>query len=253
MKAIILAAGRGSRMGELTSDGPKCLVPLAGRPLLEWQCAALRAGGVTEIAAVSGYRQESLLGRGLTRLFENPRWAESNMVTSLSCAAAWLRDGPVLISYSDIFYPAELVRALRAVTGPSITLAYDPFWRDLWDRRFPDPLSDAETFRIGPDGCLLDIGRTPSGYEEVEGQYMGLFRMTPEGWQAIEALRATLPPDQQDRMHMTGTLSALLGRGEVIRTVPVAAPGVWGEVDSATDRSVYEQGIAAGWLHLPDV
>lgn len=253
MRAIILAAGRGSRMGVLTEDGPKCLVPLADRPLLDWQCRALRAGGVTEIAAVCGYRRDMLDGRGLDRLFDNPRWADTNMVSSLSCAAEWLRAGPVLISYSDIFYPPEIVRALLACTGPAITLAHDPHWRTLWEQRFDDPLSDAETFQTDAGGWLQDIGRTPSGYDEIAGQYMGLFRMTPEGWATIEALRDTLPPERRDRMHMTGTLSALLERGGKIATLPLPGPGLWGEVDNAHDRDTYERMIAAGTLRLPPV
>ena len=53
MKAIILAAGRGSRMKLLTDEIPKCLVKLRGKSLLDWQLSALRAAGITDIALVS--------------------------------------------------------------------------------------------------------------------------------------------------------------------------------------------------------
>ena len=56
MKAIILAAGRGSRMGGLTDTQPKGLVSLRGKPLLEWRLASLRAAGIHEIALITGYR-----------------------------------------------------------------------------------------------------------------------------------------------------------------------------------------------------
>mgnify|MGYP003993207777 FL=1 len=74
MKAIILAAGRGSRMGGLTEELPKCLVQLHGKTLLEWQIAALRRGGVEEIAIVTGYRRKQLAKYGLVE-FYNERWA----------------------------------------------------------------------------------------------------------------------------------------------------------------------------------
>ncbi|MFZ9450262.1 MAG: NTP transferase domain-containing protein, partial [Alphaproteobacteria bacterium] len=64
MRAIILAAGRGSRMRQLTDERPKCLVPLRGRPLLEWQLEALRGAGIREIGIVTGYRREMLASRG---------------------------------------------------------------------------------------------------------------------------------------------------------------------------------------------
>ena len=71
MRALILAAGRGSRMGHLGDDRPKCLVELEGKPLIERQIAALRRGGVDEIGVVRGYRAEMIdLSRPL--LFRQP-------------------------------------------------------------------------------------------------------------------------------------------------------------------------------------
>ena len=64
MRAIILAAGRGSRMGSLTDRVPKCLVSLAGRPLLEWQKAALRKAGIDTVALITERPGGTLEGRG---------------------------------------------------------------------------------------------------------------------------------------------------------------------------------------------
>src|SRR5437870_5599387 len=89
MKAIILAAGRGSRMGALTADRPKCFAEIAGRTLLSLQMQALSASA-DSIAVVRGYRAEVFDGLPLHR-FDNPRWAETNMVRSLMCADPWLR------------------------------------------------------------------------------------------------------------------------------------------------------------------
>ena len=144
MRAIILAAGRGSRMKALTSDKPKCLVELRGHSLLELQLDALREGGVSEIGIVTGYRRELLANLGLVE-FHNPRWDETNMVSSLECAGAWLEAGPCIVSYSDIFYSADAVRSL--INCPALlAVTYDPTWLALWTRRFGDPLLDAETF-----------------------------------------------------------------------------------------------------------
>ena len=60
MKAIILAAGRGSRMKNLTDDKPKYLVKLHQKPLLERQLESLRKSGINEIAIVTGYKHEML-------------------------------------------------------------------------------------------------------------------------------------------------------------------------------------------------
>ena len=103
MRAVILAAGRGSRMGTIGEERPKCLVELARKPLIERQIAALRGGGAEAVEVVRGYRAEMIERSGLT-YFHNPRWAATNMVMSLAAAAPWLEAGPVIVSYADIFY-----------------------------------------------------------------------------------------------------------------------------------------------------
>ena len=112
MRAIILAAGRGSRMGQLGDERPKCLVEFGGKPLIHRQVAALRRGGAQAVGVVRGYRAEMIELPGLT-YFHNERWAETNMVMSLTTAAEWLKAGPVIVSYADIFYRHELVRRSR--------------------------------------------------------------------------------------------------------------------------------------------
>jgi L-glutamine-phosphate cytidylyltransferase len=152
MRALILAAGRGSRMGNLSDDRPKCLVELEGKPLIERQIAALRRGGVDQIGVVRGYRAEMIDLPGLF-YFANERWAETNMVMSLAAAAAWLGSGPVIVSYADIFYRGDLVRGLAGAPG-QLVVSYDRAWRRLWTRRFTDPLADAETFRTNASGQM---------------------------------------------------------------------------------------------------
>ena len=239
MKAIILAAGRGSRMGRLTEDSPKCLTPLAGRPLLEWQLDALRGAGIETVGVVRGYKPHLLDGRGL-ETFDNPRWAETNMVASLACAESWLQRTPVIVSYSDIFYPASAVKAL-AEARSHIAISYDPQWLALWSQRFEDPLSDAETFRL--DGSrVVEIGRRATTLDDIRGQYMGLLKITPAGWKIVERYRGQLSPERRDRLDMTALLSGLIEEGYRVDAVPLS--GTWGEVDNANDLAVYERLIA---------
>jgi choline kinase len=237
MKAIILAAGRGSRMKDLTDERPKCLVELRGKTLLEWQLEALRGAGISEIAIVTGYKREMLANRGLIE-FHNPRWAETQMVSSLACAADWLQTGPCIVSYSDIFYSSAAVRSLMTCTDP-IAVTYDPNWLTLWTQRFGDPLLDAETFRLTPKHTLAEIGNKPKLLDEVQGQYMGLLRFAPDGWVEVLRIRAGLSPLACDQMHMTGTLQKVIDAGHVpIAAVPYV--GEWGEIDSPSDLSSYE-------------
>lgn len=236
MKAIILAAGRGSRMKTLTEDQPKCLVKVRGKTLLEWQLDALRAAGIDEIGIVTGYKRELLANRGLQE-FYNSRWAETNMVSSLACAEEWLVSGACIVSYSDIFYVSEGVRSLM-ISDAAIGITYDPNWLALWSSRFDDPLSDAETFQLSARGHLLEIGSKPKTVDEVQGQYMGLLRFAPKGWEEVKRIRSELTPEICDSSHMTGTLQRVIAAGR-IPVMAIAYQGSWGEVDSADDLEFY--------------
>jgi len=243
MRGVILAAGRGSRLKALTDDRPKAMVPLAGRPLVEWQIAALRRAGVTDIALVAGYCAEALPQAGVTRL-ANPRWADTQMVRSLACADAWLAREDCIVSYADIVYHAELVASLMAAPG-AIAIAYDPDWLALWRLRSEDPLADAESFRRDPaTGRLLQIGGKPGTLDGIQGQYMGLLKFTPAGWAAARRSMRALPPAALDRLDMTSLLGRLLAEGVAIATVPTRHP--WGEVDTPEDLRLYEILIRRG-------
>jgi len=237
MRAIILAAGRGSRMKGLTDERPKCLLELRGKPLLAWQLGALREAGIVEIAIVTGYKREMLVGRGLVE-FHNPRWAETNMVSSLACAESWLVADTCIVSYADIFYDSSAVRLLMNCTAP-LAVTYDSNWLAAWQQRFGDPLLDAETFRLKPDDTLSEIGNKPRSLDEIDGQYMGLLRFTPPSWAEVTRVRAALAEHERDTMHMTATLQSIIDAGRMpVRAVRYDLS--WGEIDSPGDLSRYE-------------
>lgn len=239
MRAIILAAGRGRRMKELGDQIPKCLIELRGKPLLEYQLRTLRQAGINEIALVTGYRSQLFIDYDLAK-FHNSRWAETNMVQSLCCAEEWLQAEPCIVSYSDIFYEVSAVKCLIK-NQDALALTYDPNWLELWASRFANPLSDAETFRLASEYELSEIGKKPNSTNEIQGQYMGLFRITPRGWTEIRRLRAGLSPLERDNIQMTGILQMVLEEEKIAIT---ALPYLdkWGEVDSLSDLLLYE-----GW------
>ena len=247
MKAVILAAGRGKRMERLGDNRPKCLIELQGKPLIERQITALRRGGVDEIGVVRGYRAEMIAYPGLS-YFANERWAETNMVMSLAAAAAWLRSGPVVVSYAYIFSRGELVRSLIPAPG-SLVISYDRGWRRLWTRRFDDPLADAETFRIDTEGRLLEIGGKTASIDDIQGQHMGLLKFTPEAWLAVEALLGSLDAAERDRLDMTGMLRRLIA-GNHLPIHTLAIDGHWGEIDKPEDAALYEKMACEGEILL---
>ncbi len=235
-RAVILAAGRGSRLGALTEDLPKCLVRYHGIPLIERAVEALRSAGISDIGITSGYRAEKLMEYKL-RHFSNPGWETSGIFCSCMCANEWLREGVTLIVYGDIFFSARDVKRITSTSG-DVLVAYDPHGVDLWRKRFANPLQDLETFRISRDSKILEIGGKPTRIEEVQGQYVGMICVSARGWSLLKNAWRGFQDEQARWMDMTTLLQALVSTSITVTGVPVEA--AWGEIDSVEDLHLYE-------------
>lgn len=245
-QAILLAAGRGSRMLDLTHEKPKCMIELAGKTLLDWQIEALQRAEIQEIFLVTGYLS-NLLTKTKYRCFHNRGWRKSNMVESLHCARSVLSQKETIVSYGDIVYNSRIITQLLQ-SSSDIAIPYDLLWRNLWQERFSDPLSEAETFRI-KNGKIREIGKKPSNMEEIEGQYMGLFKLTTKGWKTFSEQLAFLGAQKRKKMDMTTLLQSLIDAEVPLEGVPIS--GKWCEVDHPADLEFYEQRISnkEPWTH----
>lgn len=240
MKAIILAAGRGSRMKEKTDVLPKCLTKLWGQTLLEWQIKAMRGAGIGEsdISIVTGYHAEKIHAvQPNLYYFHNERWSETNMVATLMEADEWLSSSDCIISYADIVYTKKAISLLMN-TRDDIAITYYTKFLELWKGRFENPLDDIETFRIDTDDYITEIGQKAHFLDEIEGQYMGLLKFTPKGYQRLRKETENDLPKPITKIDMTGLLSHLLAQGIKMRAV--AYDELWLEMDSQDDLALYE-------------
>jgi choline kinase len=239
-RAIILAAGRGSRMKHHTDCLPKCMLQLQGKPLISHQITALQAAGIDEIGLVCGYLKDKIDVPGITQRFENNRWHETNIVRSLMAAFDWLEQSDCIISYADIFYSSSAVTSLIECHS-DIAITYDMNFKKLWTSRFSEPLADLETFRINSNYYLTEIGSRPSSLDEIQGQYMGLLKFTQKGWQKASAVIASMVPDWVDKLDMTLLLQKMIKSEYLIRAVPYAEQ--WGEIDCSSDLGLFSKYI----------
>ena len=119
MKAIILAAGVGKRLGEISAGKPKCLLEFEQVSLLKRHIHLLRKFGVKQILVVTGYRREEIIAELSGINFEdeietvfNPDF-ESGSVISLFCASKFLESGDdVILMDADVLYHADILQAL---------------------------------------------------------------------------------------------------------------------------------------------
>ena len=253
MRLIVLAAGTGSRLAPLTDDRPKCLVELGGKPLLQWTLDAAAATGIDEVVVIGGYRADQLRRFDVT-LVVNEDFATTNMVHTLFLAREHFGDGFVM-SYGDIVYAPDVLRRVAAVPS-GVHVVVDRQWRSYWERRFDDPLQDAETLRFGADGAIFEIGSKPQSYAQIEAQYIGLVSFRGDGVAALDRAMAAAREDAAQGRHpfgcprplesiyMTDLLQGMIGLGQRLSPVPI--DGQWIEVDSPRDLTVAEELVAGG-------
>ena len=162
-QAVILAAGRGSRMNGHGTALPKCLLPVGGRTLLEHQLDALNKRGITDVCVVTGYLRELVeqsLGSWATTI-HNPHWAETNSLFSLSLTQNWVTGSVVVMNCDVLAHPDIFDRLLERDAS---CFAYDS-----------SSGSDEEHMkvRLTTDGHLSAMSKSMPG-NQVHGENVGI-------------------------------------------------------------------------------
>ncbi|WP_089939864.1 phosphocholine cytidylyltransferase family protein [Candidatus Entotheonella palauensis] len=179
MQAIILAAGCGSRLASKLNGKPKCLIPIEESSLIEYQVERFHDFGITDICIVIGYRADDVrdvLG-DRCHYIENPRYAETNSLYSLSLTCDWVRDAFLLLNCDVLAHP-RIYRRLLATPGN--VLAYDS-QSGSQDEEMKVQFEQGKLRRISktlPSGIVHAVCAFEAGDSEVGGSLYGsaLFR-----------------------------------------------------------------------------
>ena len=258
-KVIIVAAGRGRRLGPETGEIPKCMVRVAGQPILRWQLRAFAASGLSEIVVVRGYLGDRIDGgRASLAFVDNPDWAHNNILASLLCAADHLPGG-FFFSYCDFVYTPEVVarlatRACAADAAP-VSLIIDRRWADAYQGRTLHPVSEAELTLLDGQGRVVRVGKGAVVREKAVGEFIGLAHFSAAGaatlravWDralaagGLEAPFGLAPTLRQ--AYLTDALNVMSDQG--VRLAPVFIDGQWREIDTPQDLAAAQE-IVAGW------
>lgn len=176
MKAIILAAGRGSRLLPLTETRPKCLLPIAGKSVLERQLDTLEAGGISETVVVTGFMaalvEEEIARRtGPMRVipFFNPFFQIADNLASCWMVREHMDSDFLLINGDTLFEMALLADVLASPAQP-IQVTIDR--KDSYD---------SDDMKVQLDGTrLCAIGKTLPA-DQADGESIGFLRLMGEG------------------------------------------------------------------------
>lgn len=248
MKAIIIAAGRGSRLEHHTDERPKCMVNVGGRSILDYQLAALAAHGIDDIHIIRGYLASRLTVDGAT-YHANPQWEDNNILQSLFCAQPAM-DGGFLSTYSDIVYSEDAVGA--ALDGPGdITLVVDRQWQKAYQGRTDHPVTQAELVRVDGDRVVAVGKQVPAS--GAVGEFIGLAAHSAQGaqWMRQEFSKLEQRYDNSDifrhgrtfqKAYLADFYEALIDAGIPVHWTPI--DGGWREIDTVQDLQAVNAALA---------
>ena len=177
-KALIIAAGLGSRLKKHTKNLPKCMLDFGGKTLLQRQLEAYKKCHINDISLVRGYKKEKINYKGI-KYFENDDYKNNNILNSIFYAEKVI-NGNIIISYSDILFNSSVVqRALDA--NHDISVVVDIDWRGYYVGRKDHPISEAENVVFNSNNEVEKIGKINTGNEEVHGEFIGMIKLSNRG------------------------------------------------------------------------
>ena len=244
MKGVIIAAGRGLRMGRLTESRPKCLLPIAGRPLIEYTIENLRLAGCSQIIVIVGYKAGAVDVRNVQYVL-NADFENNNILHSFMKASENLV-GPIIASYSDIWVEPWIFRSLVETPG-DIVLAVDRDWQPYYEGRTQHTVSEAENVYFDRNGSVVRLGKNLDpdvGGELTCGEFLGLWRMSAAGTEDFCAefvrLQGQLGPSSRfqqsahwSNAYITDFVQELVDRGRTVKCAAIERG--WAELDTEED------------------
>lgn len=246
MKAVILAAGQGTRLNKYTKGLPKGMLSFMGKTVIGRQIELYRSCGIDDIIIVRGYERDKIKYEGI-KYYDNVRYADTNMVESLMTAEEEF-DTDIIISYSDIIFEKSLLKKMIQAAG-DYAVAVDDNWKYYWQKRYGRVDFDTESLVIDEKDCITELGQEDPPAWKVSARYIGLLKFTKTGLDFIRMTMEKAYREYKDRpwqqsghtvrkAYMTDLLNAVIKAGKEVKAVHFQ--NGWIEFDTNED---YEKAL----------
>ncbi len=177
-KALIIAAGLGSRLKKHTENLPKCMLDFGGKTLLQRQLDVYKKCGVSDISLIRGYKKEKINYKNI-KYFDNKDFKKNNVLNSIFYAEKVI-NGNIIISYSDILFDSVAVKRLLN-SDHDISVVVDIDWRGYYVGRKDHPITEAENVIFNSNNEVEKIGKINKGNDDVHGEFIGMIKLTDRG------------------------------------------------------------------------
>ena len=228
MKAIMLAAGKSTRLNPLTNALPKCLLPVGGKTILDHQIENLIASDIDELVIVVGFYKEKILDHLAQKKYpikiipiENTAYETNGPISSLLFAREYIQ-GPLIFFHCDVLFGSAAIPALLGDMHDSVLL----YRGAQWDAEAGKIIVEASTNRVTELGKHIEQNR-------ASGEYLQIAKF---GSAFCDRLRAVL--DERTRVGRDGyTIDAFndVVHGQSIEAIGLPFDGVALEIDTVED------------------
>ena len=245
-EAIILAAGKGSRLMPLTNNKPKCLVEVNSKPILEWQLYLFKKNKIP-VNIITGYLNKKILERKYElKYFFNDEYNTSNMVYSFLKARPLIENcinkKDIIISYGDIIYSPQILNKLIN-TKDQFSCVVDINFKKYWKLRMDDIENDLESLSIDNYQNISSIGQKINDLNNVDAQYIGLIKISSKLISSIlniwDEIFNSNPLGYSKNLYMTDFLQYCIDKGLKLKALKISHP--WAEIDTPSDIKVAEK------------
>ena len=222
MRAVIMAAGVGSRIQEVIHNKPKCLIKAHGRSLISRSVEMCRRRGIHDITVITGYKSE-LIRRDIgtqIRYFDNPFYRVTNSIASLWLAKDLLDDDLIFMN-ADLYYEEEVLDIALAQNTHAVMLSDST------------RIEDAD-FRFGVDGrCIRKTGNRLTN-AETDCEYVGIVRIDRSFIGTFKNRLEKMVSNRDMNNWWEGVLYSFIDEGMDIFHADVEG-SFWTEVDTPAD------------------
>lgn len=240
MQAIIMAAGKGSRLGRLTEDIPKSLLEVKGKKLLDINIAMLHRYGIWDITVVTGYQDEKFIEvtkdiPGITLVY-NPFYEFTNVIGSYYMGMKQLHEDFIYLhadTICDIGIFDELLRSDGDIVLPIDTKICD---------------DEAMKVRLGK-GEIVEITKQMP-IEAAAGEFIGIAKIKKNVVDDLNASTIGILRDKIFSSYFEGALQRVLDMKKYDVRMIETKGRFWGEVDFLEDYERAKKNISAGLLEL---
>lgn len=225
MKALILAAGQGTRLKKYTENLPKGMLSFMGKTIIERQIEIYRKCGIDNIIIVRGFAADKINYEGIT-YYTNEDYENTNMVESLMTAKAEFGED-IIVSYSDVLFEESMLRQMMQ-SNADYTVAVDDNWKMYWQKRYGRVDFDTESLSLDAENHITELGLENPKLEDIDARYVGLLKFSKEGLTHMVTILEDAYEEYQDKpwqqsgktirkAYMTDLLNAVIESGEAVK------------------------------------